>query len=140
MDVYKIYAQNAATADAVASLDIRQDGHIVALSLATTAQGCDALNDGFTSELSFASTRGTGANDTTASIATCNAHQGFLTSGGSAVQDRMVLSGLAIPVKAGERMYVHHVLSGGATSIDTRAYMYVMPLAGGDSRPEVRRR
>lgn len=138
MDVYKLYA--ALTGDAAASVDVQRDGHIVAISGDIAVTGADALNDGMTCELSFASTSGFAANDTKASLLTLRAFQGFLTSGGSSVQKHADVSGLAVAVAAGERLYLHMLLSGSGPTIYATVYVFVMPLAGASDRADPRRR
>lgn len=139
MDVYKLYGSVAADTDAAAQLDIQVDGHIVAMSLEVWATGADALNDGLQAEVSFASTNGFASNDTKSSIIHAAANQGFLTSGGGPVRGYSQVSGVAIEVAAGERLYLHIDNTGGITT-NAQAYLFVMPLANGSARALARRR
>lgn len=140
MDVYKLYGAGSATADNVASLDIRHDGHIVAIAASIAVTAADALNDGFSVELSFGSTGGIATNDTTASLLVVRASQGFLTSGGGGVHQHQSVSGIAVPVSAGERLYLHALILGSAgPQYVCTYYVYVIPTAGG-GRTAVRRR
>lgn len=139
MEVYKLYATATADTTSAATLDVREDGHIVAMLGLLTVTNADALNDGAVCEVSFASSSGFASNDTHASILTMGAFQGFLTSGGGPVQDRVALSGLAIPVVAGERLHLHVDVTGTIGGADMRVYLYVMPTAGANSRAALRR-
>lgn len=139
MDVYKLYATGTADTDAAASLDIQVDGHIVAASLDVWVTGADALNDGARAEVSFASTSAFGSNDTKASILHAASMQGFLTSGGGPVQSRSFITGVAIEVAAGERMYLHVDVTGTMVFF-AQAYLYVMAAARGGGRRDLARR
>ena len=140
MDVYKLYGTGTTSASAVASLDIRRDGFIVAVLGTLTITAADALNDGFTVEASFASTSGIGSNDTSASFFAMTQAQGFLTSGGGPAGVNLSVSGLAVPVRAGERLYLHAQLTGNAgPSHFTSIYLFVMEAAG-PGRADVRLR
>lgn len=140
MDLYKLFGTGAADADAVAALDIQVDGHIVAMTLEVWAVGADALNDGIECEISFASTNGFASNDTKASLIHAVATQSFLTSGGSVVRAFSSISGLAIEVAAGERLFLHANVVGAPTTYSAVGYLFVMPGVDGTARPSVRRR
>lgn len=139
MDIYKLYALATSDTDAAASIDIQLDGFIVAYAVEVNAVGADALNDGGQVEVSFASTNGLSSNDTKSSFAHAYAQQGFLTTGGSMVRANSTLSGLAIAVAAGERIYMHIELTGTVT-VQGLVYLYVMPLADASARAAARRR
>lgn len=139
MDLYKLYAQVTVDTDAAASLDIQVDGFITAVGAEVNAVGADALNDGGQVEVSFASTNGFASNDTKSSFMHVICQQGFLTTGGSAVRAYNALSGLAIAVAAGERIYMHIELTGTVT-INGIVYIYVMPLPDASARAAARRR
>lgn len=140
MDVYKLFSSETASGDAQATLDIQRDGHIVAISGDVSVQGADALNDGASVELSFASTSGFGSNDTKASLLTMRAHQGFLTSGGGPVTKRADVAGIAIAVAAGERLYLHFEVAGSGPTAYATVYVFVMPLVNANERADPRRR
>lgn len=140
MDIYKLYGAPTATTDALASLDIQRDGHIVAYDANLGVLTADALDDGYAMEVSFASTGAFTSNDTKASILTIRAFASFLTSGGGPVKAQSQLSGLAIVVSAGERIYLHAQVSAAPASARMTAYLFVMPLDQGASRADPRRR
>lgn len=139
MDIYKLYASIGSDTDAAASLDIQVDGHIVAMSLEVDVIAADALNDGASAEVSFASTNGLASNDTKASIIRTSCQQGFLTTGGGPTRGYNAISGVAIEVAAGERVFLHADITGTCTCLCI-AYLYVMPLANGSARALARRR
>lgn len=140
MDVYKFFATGAATLDAAASLDIRRDGHIVAMLGDLHITGADALDDGGGVEISFASGSGFVTNDTTGSVFTLRAGNSFLTSGGGLVGKSESVSGIAIEVFAGERMYMHLTEFGSIAAISATVYLYVMSTDAGSDRAAPRRR
>lgn len=135
MDTLKLFTSTIG--DAGAALDIPEDGEIQSILMDLIVLGADALNDGIAAEISFASVSGFSANDTRASMLTLRAYQGFLTTGGSMTGKTAVVNGLAIPVSAGERIYLHTVATGTVT-FNLIAYLYVMFVGG--SRALRRRR
>lgn len=140
MDIYKLFSSETASGDAQASLDIQREGHIVGISADLACTGCDALGDGGTVELSFASTSGFASNDTKASLLTLRAWQQFLTSGGGPVQSHSDVSALAVAVAAGERLYLHFEVAGTGPTVYATVYVFVMPLVNASDRADPRRR
>lgn len=139
MEVYKLaFSGQTADANAVASLDIREDGHIVAIAAEIDVTGMDVLNDGAQAEVSFASTSGYYTNDTHASMLTVGTRLGAITTGGVQAHAQREISGLAIAVAAGERIYAHLDVTG-TVNASGQFYMYVMPAVGGSTRVPTRR-
>lgn len=138
MSMYKMSATNIVTTDAIQSLDVREDGHIIAIGGYVVASGVDAQNEGAEIELSFASVSGFGANDTLNQIfgMTSGAHS-VTTSGGSPGGQNCWVSGLRIPITAGERIYMHIIVRGTLTALRTN--VWIMVEDGVSVRP-VRRR
>lgn len=138
MTVYKLYASSTASLDGAAALDIRKSGVITAIEMDFAIQGANALDEGAAWELSMSSSNGLTSNDTLSSIASVSGYQEFLTTGGGMVGNQMTLSGLAIPVNAGERLFIHTVVAGTVTANLCRAYVHVDDDRGGalrDRRP-----
>lgn len=125
MTVYKLYASGTASADAAASTDIQNDGHIIALFMAACVEGANALDEGADWEVSFASTNGISTNDTRSSILGMTLRQEFLTSGGGLQGDNSGIGGIRIPVDAGERLYLHRVVTGTITQSRCTVWLYV---------------
>lgn len=138
MTLYKLFTSQVASVDAAAQLDIVGDGVITAMWGYSTMETADALNDGFDFEVSFASTSGFQSNDTRASIFGIGARQNFLTSGGGAPTAALSVSGVRIPVLAGERLYMHTLENGSITGGRGTFWMFVDD--GLDVRPSPRRR
>lgn len=134
--VYKLYSATAG--DAAASLDILFNGAIQGMLFDLTVTGADALNDGMSLEVSFASVSGMVANDTRASIGGIKSNQGFLTSGGGQTGKAVAVTfGMdGIPVAAGERIYLH-TASTGTVTFAASVWLYVRVT---DSRQIMRRR
>jgi len=124
--VYKLYASVSTSTDSAASLDIVEDGQIIGMNLDIDATADDALNDGATAEVSFASVSAFATNDTRASIIAAGVHQGFLTTGGGAVaKSSLIAFGQdGIPVSGGERLYLHINITGTSVCA-VRCYLYV---------------
>lgn len=132
---YKMYA--TASQDAAATIDIAEDGIIEGVMMAMNFTGADVLNDGGRMEISFASTSGFTSNDTRASICGVDAYQGVITTGGGQVGAN-VYAPMAIPVSAGERMYMH-TLNNGTVTGRYIAWLYVNQASAG-GRANIRRR
>jgi hypothetical protein len=111
--VYKLFVTIAASTG-IASLDIREDDTIVAISLNTSSAG--------SAEVSFLSTPQASTNDTTGSL--------IGTPGGVDTS----VNGIEIPVQAGERLYLH----AGTGTGDVSAFIYTK--GGAPTRQSVRRR
>ncbi len=109
--IYKLFAAAGSTV----SVDVRIDDTIVAVLMSNAGTQ--------PSELSFGSTATINTNDSTAAIAT-------VLNGVD-----ISVSGLNIPVNAGERIYLHNVAGAGA--LDAACMIYT---AGKDNRAAVRRR
>jgi len=138
MTLYKLWASVTATGDASAQLDIVGDGYISAIWGYCTGEGADALNDGIGFELSFASTSGFNSSDTRASFFGLDTRNNFLTSGGAMPGMYGSVSGLRIPVLAGERIYMHSLENGTITAGRGTFWFFVED--GLDVRPSPRRR
>ena len=139
MDVYKLYATGTAGGDGLATLEVSKDGWIVLADLDLNALGADALGDGLSAEVSFASTNGLGTNDTKSSFIATRVFQNFLTSGGGPLRAEKQVPGIAIPVSAGERLHLHAAVAGTPGTFHIHSYIYVMPVEGGNARPLPRR-
>lgn len=140
MDVYKLYYTGTASVDAAASLDLQSDLVIVAMHLNLSVGSADALNEGVACEISFASTSGFSSNDTKSSIIGGATYQNFLTTGGALPGSPIVVSGVAIPGAAGERMYLHTKVLGGAVTFYCSCWLYTMVGSMPRTTPGRRRR
>lgn len=117
LSIYKLYGSGVT--DALASLDVVANGVIEGIQWAAVGD-LDADGESFNAEVSFSSTSGFTSNDTKSSISTirqlaagtpvayCGVNQYFGPN-------------LGIPVKAGERLYLH---ASGTAFIGT-VYLYV---------------
>ena len=121
MSVYKLYS--ASIGDGAASLDIVADGVIQAVQWAISAD-LDADGETYSAEISFSSTNGLTTNDTKSSV---SAVRQLAADTGAAASNKLTGTnffcgpGLGIPVKAGERMYLHTA----GTAITCTAYLFV---------------
>ena len=129
--VIKIVATSAATGDDIASIDIPEDGEIIAIN--GVLQSPDAtLAEGVTVELSFLSVNQMTANDARGSIFNMvGRSQGGTGVIGYAVNSNITLP-KGIPVVAGERIHLHNVMSAAHTAIIQIAIIIL--LQGGSRR------
>ena len=105
------------SADGAATIDIPQDGRLVGLGFSVGAGGMDAENDGASIEISFNSTNQRTTNDARASIASGKIRVTAATV--AAIQTthlnkEVTLMG-GIEVLAGERIYMHILLTSGVS-------------------------
>lgn len=134
MSIYKLYGTGVT--DNLASLDIVMDGTITGVQWAATGD-LDADAETYAAELSFSSASGFTTNDTKSGISTIRQ---FAADTGTATSNKLtgthvfVGPGLNIPVKQGERLYLH----GSGTSLTVTCHIYVDDRAGG-GRPSGRR-
>ncbi len=127
------------TSNSVVTIDIPEDGEILAISGFVDGQGMDALDDKAVAELSFLSTNQIEVNDARGSILEVAIRQGFLTSGGGSVSQGVTLSfgpGWGIPVQGGERIHMHTFGSTGVTPNGN----FIIYFSAGGTRRSTRRR
>jgi len=124
--IYKLFGNVLAgvVTDSMASADIQNTGHITALAFNVDADGMDALNDHAKLEVSFMSTNTFTTNDVRGSVAMHGVTLQFLTTGGGIGSNSLSISGLSIPVEAGERIHLHSSASAGVTAGGT-CYLYI---------------
>lgn len=133
MSVYKLFNNFTASADAAAQLDVQFDGIITAVDW-SVAGDLDADGENYGIEVSFLSTNTLGNNDSRGSLSEIRSQAsgtpGFIRDGVN-----KGVSGLRVPVSAGERMFMHGALSGTA-NVNATCYIHVDD--GAD--PRLRRR
>lgn len=135
MSVYKLYAAFTTTADSLASLDVQFDGIITCVDWSVMAD-LDANAEAFEAEVSFLSSRTIGKNDARGSISSIAAQAAGAEAAGFAItQVNKPVSGLRIPVSAGERIHLHAELT---TTADVKATVYLHVEDSAD--PRLRRR
>ncbi len=122
MTIYKLFG--SVSQDSSATIDVQLDGEIQSILMTTDCSGADALNDGMRAELSFLSTNSFGTNDTRGSLMMIHNRMGILTQGGGNMDNNFSVSGLEVPVNAGERLHLHISHQGGATGT-CHAYVYI---------------
>lgn len=133
--VYKLYA--TALTDASASLDIQDDGVIEGVAMNLSVANADIQNEGYRAELSFASTSGFTSNDTRASIIGSSVVLEVVTTGGG-IAGTTTFVPMEVSVKAGERLYVHLLGTGGTPSAACSMWVYVRGGPGAGRRPNFR--
>ena len=139
--IYKLNGpqSSGAVTDGIATLDIQEDGFITAVMLNIHADGMDAFNDRLQGEVSFMSSNTFDVNDTRGSICMHSLSQQLLTSGGGIGASSIAVSGLQIPVDAGERVHLHGKSEGGSQAHIT-CYLYVEDSQDSKQRPKRRLR
>ena len=125
MTIYKFFGQGTGGAeDAVASVDIQFDGVIEGMSLQTRSTSTMSGGDHVEAELSFLSTSNIGKHDARGSLLQADFGLHQTSSGATDKVGRSQMTGIAIPVHAGERVYMHVNGSTGETQ-DVTGYLYV---------------
>lgn len=120
MRVYTLFYLFTATANAAASLQIVTSGTIKQVQWAV-AGNLNADAENYIVELGLVPTLQSGTNDSQGGISSVTSYAGLLTSG--AVSDANNFSvPLAVPVKSGDKLYLHASLTGTAA---VRAICYV---------------
>ena len=140
--IYKLFAAvpNAATTNSIATLDIQEDGFIIAVSIYIDPSTLDAVDDEIRGEVSFMSSNTFAVNDTRGSIFQHGVSQQFLTSGGGMGGLTSSLSGLLVPVEAGERVHLHSLSVAGGSGSSMTCYLYVEDSQDTKQRPKRRLR
>ena len=124
MSVYKLFgAGTGGTQESVASLDVQFDGRITAIHGSANAD-MDADGESFQCEASFLSSTTIAVNDSRGSLFIMQAQMSLTTSGVMNGSLNSGVSGLNIPVAAGERIHLHLGGASGVTS-STNIYLYV---------------
>ncbi len=136
MTIYKLYASEAG--DSVANLDVQLDGIITAILMTCEARGVDSINEGIRAEVSFLSINTFITTDTRGSLMIIQSISGLLTSGMLNTATNMNVSGLEVPVAAGERIHLHIADVGTLSARAAHAYLYITDK--GIARPAARRR
>lgn len=134
MRIYKLYALTIAGAnDAIAQLDIVEDGYIVAINVSGAIIGLDNANDMFRAELNFSSGNTLDNNDVRQSIFEVSASQNITVQGAGTNNLNHSISGLEVKVIGGERIYVHSFASVGVNG-PISFHVYVKDGSGGKTR------
>lgn len=121
MSVYKLYgAGSGGTENSIASLDVQFDGTIVAIH-GSMQMDLDADGEAVNYEVSFLSSNTVAVNDSRGSLMIMNGITSAATGLGSRQSS---VSGLSIPVAAGERIHMHVTSTAGVGST-AHFYLYV---------------
>ncbi len=125
MSIYKLYgAGSGGTENGLAQADVQFDGEIVAVYGSAWAD-LDADGEVCQAELSFLSQNSINVNDARGSLLIVSINTTYVTAAsGVGTFANAGISGLFIPVAAGERLWLHAVASAGATS-NLHMYAYV---------------
>ena len=135
MSIYQLYGSVSAAADGVARIDVQFQGEIVGYSLEVEGN-LNGDQDRVAAEVSFLSASMMTSNDARGVIASIQGRISLITSGMAAAAFSKTLSGLYIPVVAGERIYLHVPVMVGINTAVARCHLYVLD----SSNPNLRRR
>jgi len=125
------------TEDAIAQIDIPQDGFLLGLDWDAYAI-LNAINETFNAELSFIATNLLGTNDVRGRISSISAATHILTSGIAIITIQKYVDVKEISVSGGERLYIHLLATGGVIS-ELRCNLH-FEMTGGSTRRSARRR
>lgn len=119
--IYKLYANFTSSQNGLASLTIPRGGRITAITgrlrVVGPANAAQVL-----AELSFLPTAQATVNDARGVLAEVGYSFAMTTSGASPTDEHVVLTGIAIPVNVGDRLYVNTTVSGSVSSGTSVAY------------------
>lgn len=138
-DILGMYGNiSGGTQDALASIDIPQDGVITGVDLDLNAN-LDADDEDVAGEVSFIATNQLSQNDVRGRITSVSAHVAVLTSGIPVVSTQKFVGPMDLPVAGGERLYLH-VVSTASVNGTFRANVHLDVSSRAGSRRSARRR
>lgn len=124
--IYKLYGSTASTANALAQIVFQAPGMITAVALSAVM---DSLTDNSTyiAELSFANVIFNTTNDPIGPIAEIRDYNNVnaASTGQAFSAQQLCVTGLAIPVDIGTRIYLNAALSGTLT-MNCSIFIYVL--------------
>jgi len=124
MSIYQLYAGSTGPSVDAASFDVQFDGAILAYDIWVAPQGVATDADYAGVEISFLSSSSLTVNDARGVIASIYDSVVLNAAGQSYAAMRCCLSGLMIPVTAGERIHMHISQSAG-NSLLASSRLYV---------------
>jgi len=130
-------AGTGGTQDAIAQIDVPQDGFILGLDWDMYAI-FDANNESLAVELSFIATNQLLTNDVRGRISSVSAFDQLLTSGTTVITVQKYVDLKEITVAGGERLYLHLLAVAGVIST-VRCNLH-FEMSGGSTRRSARRR
>jgi len=113
MRLYTLYKAFTATADAAVNVQIQQSGTIRQIEI-TTNPDLDADGENYAVEVGLATTMQGRIHDSVGALAVVNENFTYLGAAGAASNGRNEIIPCSIPVKAGDKVYLHGLLSGTA--------------------------
>jgi hypothetical protein len=119
MSLYRLYGAPTVSADSIASLDVREKGIIESIAFSGHVNAPASMAGEV--ELSFGSTGTFTTNDTTQTLGTA----AVSTAGAGLAAFSHVITGLAIPIEPGERVYLHWLASAAPTASKMYCHIYV---------------
>ena len=120
--IYKVYGGSTATTNAITYVTINSPGIIVGI-YGSSHNNCSTDNGQATFELSFSSVNQVSTTDTIGSFFELRYWSNFVTSGLSDGGRNFSLDGPGISVQAGDRIYLHLVVSG---TVDAYATFFIV--------------
>ena len=138
VEIIGMYAlTQGGTQDALAQIDIPQDGFILGIDWDANAQ-LNASDETLAAELSFIATNQLTTNDVRGRISSISVFNELLTSGQHAVSIQKYVDVKEISVSGGERLYIHTVVTAGVAAT-VRCNLH-FEMTGGSTRRSARRR
>lgn len=131
LDIIQMYANVTATADAVASIDIPEDGQITGVDWdihSTGASGSFVDDDSMEVQLSFLATNQFATNDARGTVSTISMGMGTLTTSGNVGGmhgQKHVAFDPGIEVSGGERLHLHSK-EGGTADCQVRCMIHLL--------------
>lgn len=123
MRVLKLWCNVSADTDSACYVVLPNPGKIVAVSWHAEITSALAVSSAKL-ELSFSGARQTTVNDATGPISMHACGTTVLTSGGAEAGSNSLLTGVAIPVSGGDKLYLNAEITGTIT-VNTNCFVYV---------------
>lgn len=113
MRIYTLYKAFTATADAAVNVQMQQNGTIRQIEISTNPD-LDADGELYAVEVGLATTMQGRIHDSVGALAVVNEGVGLAGAAGGLPLGKNVIVPCAVPVKAGDKVYLHGLLSGTA--------------------------
>lgn len=116
MEIRTIYGTGSASANAINYIDITKAGTLYCVTWAV-AFDCPIDNGNLALELSFSSVAQLATNDVLGVISQYRQFANFTTSGASMGGPPLVIPNIRVPLRNGDRIYLHSVIGGTLTHV-----------------------
>lgn len=121
MRIYTLYKAFTATADAAVNVQVQQNGTIRQIQIITDPD-LDSDGERYTIELGLATTMQGRTHDSVGALAITSESFSAVGAAGGSAAGKDTITPCAVPVKAGDKIYLHGLLTG---TVDVKATVLV---------------